>query len=334
VTACPFPTARPEEFDLDSTVLNSELSHLLEKTNSYAAALVVRGKLVWESYWKGATPASRFDTCSIAKAYAAVAIGVLQDDGKLNVDDPACKFLAEWAGDERKEITIRHLLTTTSGLHLDLDRFMSDADPTAAVLRWPLEYKPGTVWSYEQATSHALCPIIKRLTGKQPIDFLQERVLGPIGATETGWCRAPSGDCTCHRGILTSARELACFGQLLLNKGTFNGRRFLSERFVEQATRHDPLIERCKIEKTQEDNRRRNWGWNMFTNDGGWWEGVAKNCFCPRGAFDNLCLCDPNYQFVFTRLSFPQCYDKTKMRADLDTGLAWRTVLSAFKHRR
>jgi CubicO group peptidase (beta-lactamase class C family) len=91
--------------------------------------------------------------------------------GKLKVDDPACTILTEWAVDERRKITIRHLLTMTSGLKLDLEGFRAAADPTAATLSWPLERPPGTAWSYEQATAHALCPIILRLTAKQPIAF-------------------------------------------------------------------------------------------------------------------------------------------------------------------
>jgi CubicO group peptidase (beta-lactamase class C family) len=325
-----FPSANPVDLKLNPTVLNGPLSDLLAKSNTGAAALVVQGKLVWEAYWNGATPTSRFDTFSVGKAYAAACIGLLFDDGLLDIDDPACKFLPEWAGDGRKEITIRHLLTMTSGLKFDYENYIKDPDPTEAALRWPLEHKPGTVWSYEQATAQALCPIIKRLSGKQPIDLLQERILGPIGAGATGWRRAQNGDCLCYRSVLVSARDLARFGQLLLQKGMWNGKQLLSERFVTQATSHDPLIERCVIERTQKDARRRNWGWMMFVNDGGWWEGVGLNCFAPRGSGDNKCLVDPNHQFVFTRLSTPEDADNLNSKVALDTGLLWRMVLSAF----
>ena len=115
-----------------------------------------KGKLVWERYWNGFGPDSRFDVYSAGKAFTAAAIGLLVDDGKLEVDEPACNVLTEWAGDERREITIRHLLTMTSGLKLDYERFGKSPDPTRATLDWPLERPPGTAWCYEQATSHAL----------------------------------------------------------------------------------------------------------------------------------------------------------------------------------
>ena len=145
------------------------------------------------------------------------------DDGKLKVDDPACNILSEWANDGRKEITIRNLLTMTSGLKLDYREFVNSPDPTDAMLNWPLDRQPGTAWSYEQATSHALAIIVKRISGKQPIVFLRERIFNSIGIMEADWLRSRQGDCLGWRSVLISARELALFGQLYLNKGRWNG---------------------------------------------------------------------------------------------------------------
>lgn len=118
----PWPTAMPAEMGLDSAVLDGDLTRLLGDSKTGAAALAVGGKLVWEHYWDGFGPRSRLDTYSAGKADTATAIGLLMDDGKLKVDDPACKYLPEWAGDGRTEITIRQLLTMTSGLKLGCGR--------------------------------------------------------------------------------------------------------------------------------------------------------------------------------------------------------------------
>jgi CubicO group peptidase (beta-lactamase class C family) len=202
-----WPTARPADMGLDAAILDGELTGLLGSNKTGAAVLVVEGKLVWERYWNGLGPHSRFDTYSAGKAYTATAIGLLMDDGKLKADDAAGKYLPEWAGDERKEITIRHLLTMTSGLKLDYEGYTEASDPTASALGWPLERRPGTAWSYEQATAHAVGLIVQRVTGRQPIVFLRERILGPIGAVETDWLRSPQGDCLgwrIHPGISSS----------------------------------------------------------------------------------------------------------------------------------
>ena len=298
-----------------------------------AAALAAGGKLVWEKYWRGLTPTTRFDTYSVGKAYAVAAIGVLVDEGKLQIDQPVCDFISEWKKDGRRDITVRHLLTMTSGLHLDFDSFNNAPDPNAATARWPLEHKPGAVYCYEQATAQALCPIITKITGKQPLDFVQERILTPIGATETGWLMR-GGNCTTWRSVLTSARDLCRFGQLWLQWGRWNGKQLLSENFIAHARMHDPLIEWAKNDDRQKDFRRRNWGWMLFVNVNNIWEGVAYGCFAFLGSHGNFCLIDIRNNFVFARLVTPENIDHTDLQNKLDVtdmGVAklWRTVLSA-----
>jgi CubicO group peptidase (beta-lactamase class C family) len=326
----------PAQARLKSAVLDGPLSDLLGANKTGAAALAVHGKLVWERYWNGFAPESRFDTYSAGKAYAAAAIGLLIDDGKLKVDEPACRVLTEWAGDGRSRITIRHLLTMTSGLKLDYDGFRAEPDPVAATLRWPLAHEPGTVWAYEQATAQAICPIVHRLTGVQPIVFLRERVLGPIGAVDTDWLRSRQGDCLTWRSVLCSARELALFGQLFLNRGRWRGKQLLSEKFIAQATVNDPLLANIPTIAGQQDFRRRGYGWLMFVNTNGIWEGVDRRAYAFLGAFHNLCLIDPSRDFVFVRMVTPEAqenhsaYENPLDVTDKGTAQLWRTILSAF----
>jgi CubicO group peptidase (beta-lactamase class C family) len=331
-----WPKARPEEMGLKTEVLDGALKDLLGANKTGAAALAVKGKLVWEHYWDGFGPDSRFDTYSAGKAYAGAAIGLLIDDGRLKIDDPACKFLPEWAGDGRRNITIRHLLTMTSGLKLDYNGFLGEPDPVQATLRWPLERDPGTMWSYEQATAQAICPIVQRLTGKQPIVFLRERLLNPIGAVDTDWLRSRKGDCLTWRSVLASARELALFGQLFLNRGRWNGKQLLSEQYIAQATVNDPLLANIPTAPGQQDFRRRGYGWLMFVNTNGIWEGVDRRGYGFLGSYHNVCLVDPSREFVFVRLVTPEAqenhsaYDNALDVTDKGTALLWRTIVSAF----
>lgn len=334
-----WPLAKPEEMGLDGNILNGPLQELMGANKTGASALVVKGKLVWEYYWDGFGPSSRFDVYSAGKAYAAAAIGLLMDDGKIKIDDPACRILTEWAGDERREITIRHLLTMTSGLKLDYEGFKVLADPTAATLAWPLERQPGTVWCYEQATAQALCPIILRLTGKQPIVFLRERLLNQIGAVETDWLRSRKGDCLTWRSVLASARDFCRFGQFFLQNGQWNRRQLLSRKFIQQAIVNDPLLQRVTTDPRQQDFRRRGYGWLMFVNTNRIWEGVDPRGYGFLGAFHNICLVDPANDMVFVRLVTPEDqshheqYENALDITDKGTAQLWRLVLSAFPRR-
>jgi CubicO group peptidase (beta-lactamase class C family) len=331
-----WPEARPADLGLRPQVLDGELTELLGANKTGAALLAVKGKLVWEHYWDGFGPSSRFDVYSAGKAYAATAIGVLMDEGRLRIDDPACLYLTEWSGDDRRKITIRHLLTMTSGLKLDYEGFTATENPTAATLGWPLERPPGTAWSYEQATAHAVGLVVQRVTGQQPIVFLRQRILNPIGAVETDWLRSRQGDCLAWRSVLTSAREFALFGQLYLNEGRWNGRQLVSAEFIRQATVNDPLLARVPTAPGQDDFRRRGYGWLMFVNTNGIWEGVDRRGFGFLGAFHNICLVDPSREFVFVRLVTPEeqknhkDYGNALDVTDQGTAKIWRTVLSAF----
>jgi CubicO group peptidase (beta-lactamase class C family) len=327
----------PEEMGMRSEVLNQELTELLGANKTGAACLLVNGKLVWEHYWNDFGPHSRFDIYSAGKAFTASAIGLLIDDGKLKVDDPACNILTEWADDGRKEITIRNLLTMTSGLKLDYTGFTSSHDPTVAMLNWPLERPPGTAWSYEQATSHALAIIVKRVSGKQPVVLLRERIFNSIGILEADWLRSRQGDCLGWRSVLISARELALFGQLYLNKGRWNGEQLLSEDFIDQATVNDPLLSAIPVADGQDDFRRRGYGWQMFVNTNGIFKGVDRSGYGFLGAYHNICIVDPSRNFVFVRMVTPEAqenhsdYENALDVTDEGTAKIWRIILSAFE---
>ncbi len=327
----------PEEMGMKSEVLKQELTELLGANKTSAACLFVDGNLVWEHYWKDFGPQSRFDIYSAGKAFTASAIGLLVDDGKLKVDDPACNILTEWANDGRQEITIRNLLTMTSGLKLDYSGFTNLPNPTDAMLNWPMERQPGTAWSYEQATSHALSIIVKRVSGKQPIVLLRERIFNSIGIMEADWLRSRQGDCLGWRSVLISARELALFGQFYLNKGRWNGDQLLSEDFIDQAIVNDPLLSSIPVADGQDDFRRRGYGWQMFVNSNGIFEGVDKSGYGFLGAYHNICIVDPSKNFVFVRMVTPEAqgnhseYGNALDVTDEGTAKIWRIILSAFE---
>ncbi len=329
--------ASPEAMGLRPEVLDGELTALLGANKTGAACLVYKGKLVWEHYWSDFGPHSRFDIYSAGKAFTGTAIGLLMDDGKLKLDDPACKYLKEWDTEDKRKITIRNLLTMTSGLKLDYRKYTETSDPTEAMLNWPMEREPGTAWSYEQATSHALATIVKRITGEQPIVFLRERILNAIGVVEADWLRSRQGDCLGWRSVLISARELAKFGQFYLNRGRWEGRQLLSEDFINQATVNDPLLQKIPVAPGQDDFRRRGYGFQMFVNTNGIFEGVDRKSYAFLGAYHNICLVDPVNEFVFVRMVTPEAqghheeYENDLDVTDKGTAKVWRTVLSALK---
>ncbi|NJP06026.1 MAG: beta-lactamase family protein [Chloroflexaceae bacterium] len=141
------------------------------------------------------TPQTRFRLASLTKAFTAMAILILQHQDKLNVQDPICTYLpdcpAEW-----QAITIRHLLTHTSGIpnYTDFIEFetteMLTTTTTELLSRFrdlPLAFAPGEMYSYDNSGYVLLGLIIERVSGQSYADFLQSAIFTPLGMTSTGY---------------------------------------------------------------------------------------------------------------------------------------------------
>jgi CubicO group peptidase (beta-lactamase class C family) len=218
-------------------------------------------------------PSSLFSIASMTKPIVASAVMILQDDGKLNVDDkvsdhlPAFASLKLLSGDAvNREITIRDALTHTSGLagsQLFSGSLAAAADELA---KRPLAFQPGTKWQYSPGLNVA--GRIVEVVSELPLEeFLRQRIFKPLGMTNTTFTPneeqqsriatiyAPGEDnrslmATDNHitdfsnvkgpnpsgGLVSSARDMFRFYQMVLNKGRFHDQRILSSEAVEQMT--------------------------------------------------------------------------------------------------
>jgi CubicO group peptidase (beta-lactamase class C family) len=135
------------------------------------------------------TPDTVFKIGSVSKQFIATGIMVLAQDGRLGLDDPVSKHLhatpATWSG-----ITIRHLLTHTSGIVREGPAFrpngtQTDAEVVTSAYPLPLRFAPGTKWEYCNVGYFALAEIISRVSGLPWPDFMHAKVFQPLGMTAT-----------------------------------------------------------------------------------------------------------------------------------------------------
>lgn len=140
-------------------------------------------------------PDTKFRIGSITKQFTAAAILLLHEDGKLNVNDPICKYIAE-CPEAWQPVTLHHLATMTSGITnvTSLPEFrefrLTDASPeqTIALVRGlPLKAVPGEKYEYSNSNYILLGMVIEKVSGKSYEAFLQERVLKPLGLKDTGY---------------------------------------------------------------------------------------------------------------------------------------------------
>jgi len=132
-------------------------------------------------------PETIFQSGSMGKQFTATAVMMLVEEGKLSLDDPITKFFPD--GPEAwRNITVRHLLTHTSGLgdypdDFDLRRDYTEDELVQRIKTLPLAFQPGAKWSYSNLAYVMLGVLIHRVSGKFYGDFLQERVFKPLGMT-------------------------------------------------------------------------------------------------------------------------------------------------------
>ena len=136
-----------------------------------------------------ATPETVYKIASVSKQFIATGIMLLVQEGQLGLDDPVSKYLegtpATW-----NAITIRHLLTHTSGIvreapGFDPFKIQSDADVIKSAYPLPLRFAPGEKWEYGNTGYFALAEIIRKVAGQPWIEYMSEKVFRPTGMKTT-----------------------------------------------------------------------------------------------------------------------------------------------------
>ena len=140
-------------------------------------------------------------------------------------------------------MTVRHLLTHTMGLEsgflFDSDRYQRpEKDWVKLSLSAPLAYEPGTHFTYSNSTIYLLSRIVRKATGRRMEEYLEEKLMKPLGIGEHAWEHDPDGETFGAAGLFLSAHDMAKFGLLYLNGGVYEGRRLLPEGWVREATRN------------------------------------------------------------------------------------------------
>ena len=172
---------------------------MLQQTGvpSASIAVVRDGRIVYAQAYGGAElgpkllparPAMRYAIGSISKQFTASALLLLQQDGKLSLDDKVAKYFPQLT--RANEITIRQLLSHTAGYqdYWPQDYLFADmlrpTEPSAILDRWarqPLDYEPGTRWQYSNTGYVVAGLIVEKVSGEPLYRFLERRIFEPLG---------------------------------------------------------------------------------------------------------------------------------------------------------
>ena len=207
--------------------------------------VLYKGRLVYERYGENESEESQFPIFSCTKTVVAALTGIAIKEGYINsVDQKVAEFYPDAViapGQESKlNMTVRHLLTMTSGLPADLEEHCDDCigapDVGLAAFETPQAAAPGEKFLYSSNPGmQCLGGIIERRTGRSLHEYANEKLFGPLGITSVTWETLSDGSSRAGTGIRMTARDMLRIGYLYLNDGVWDRQRILPEGWVEQS---------------------------------------------------------------------------------------------------
>ncbi|HEX6313851.1 MAG TPA: serine hydrolase [Gemmatimonadaceae bacterium] len=311
------------------------------------------GRLGWTSGSAAVVPdESIYDLASLTKVVGtATAAMILWDEGRLELDAPVSKYLPAFSGGAKDDVTVRHLLTHTSGLPAgrDLRRLAGNSwEARNVVISTPLACKPGACQVYSDLGADVLGFTVEAIAGQGLDAFLAERVFAPLGMTDTRFRPESSerdriaptevnsprgypirgevhdesawalGGVAGHAGLFSTAADLSLYAQMMLNRGTLDGIRIVSDSAVERFTKRE--------------RGTRALGWDTSDRDGTAGVHMGERAYGHTGFTGTSLWIDPDRDlFVIlltNRVHAPRARRPAKVIADVRADLADAAVLS------
>ncbi|HEY9404324.1 MAG TPA: serine hydrolase [Pyrinomonadaceae bacterium] len=207
------------------------------ETHSDALVVLKNGRPVGE--WYFGREKGKIQLMSATKSVVNLIIGKLIDTGKIkSLDQPVYEFYPEWNQGRKKSITVRHLLNHTSGLQ-DIPNAGVELEPAPDVVKLALaaelSEEPGQKFRYNNKAVNLLAGIVEIASGKRMDIYFRDEILQPMGITDYNWLLDRSGNPYVMAGLELSATDFAKIGQLVLNKGLWEGKRIIGEKWIEES---------------------------------------------------------------------------------------------------
>lgn len=248
----PWPLAK----QYNKGVLHDSVLKQIEQYETVSFLVIKNDSLLYEKHWEGYDEKSYINSFSMAKSITAMLIGCALKDGLIqSVDEPVANYLAEFNTPELQKITIKHLLTMSSGLGFKEDY--------SSMFSWPAEAyygpdvneltlkqsiaqeAPGKTWFYKGGDTQLLGMILKKVTNKTMAQYATEKLWQPLGAEHPAyWSLDEHGMEKVSCCWYTNARDFARLAKLMMNFGYQNGVQLIDSAYVKEAITPAKLIDK------------------------------------------------------------------------------------------
>lgn len=255
-----FEIKKTETENIDSTWVVNFLNRLETADVALHSMIIMRhGNIVAESYYAPYTRNSLHRMFSVTKSFVSLAIGLLESDGRLTLDDHIIDYFPEKLPEKGVHpyiaaMTIRNMLMMATCHTSTTYKLIpeEDNDWVGSFFTVTPSHLPGTCFSYDTSSSHVLCALVEKLTGMELLEYLRGKFLNEIGFSKNSYIiKAPMGESMAGSGLLATPRDILSVMYLISRGGKYNGRQLLPAKYLKTAT--SKLIETYAKSQTFEE---------------------------------------------------------------------------------
>jgi CubicO group peptidase (beta-lactamase class C family) len=314
------PELWPVSKDYNTQHVSLVFDSLMKAVQAHAFVIVKNDTLIHEQYWDGYSDTSHTNSFSMAKSYTGALLGCAISDGYIkSIDEPVSTYIPEFKEGWRSGITLKHLVTMTSGIDFDESygnpfSFPAEGYYGSNLLKACTDYKdgkrePGLAFDYLSGNTALLGYCITKAVGKPLASYLSEKLWIPLGCEHTAYWSLDKKDglekAFCC--INSNARDFARMGKLYMHHGQWNGRQLVDSAYVESSI----VPFDCK-ETNGSKNHTYGYGWWLTEHNG-------LRVYYMQGMLGQYVICVPEKQLVLCRLA-RSWRAKGKSHAPVDVG--------------
>ncbi|CAN5223375.1 hypothetical protein BH11PSE2_BH11PSE2_15790 [soil metagenome] len=327
----PWKHDKPQAHGLNSAALDKAADQLAAAGERQGLVVIRHGVLVYERYWANAwakaTPEWRNVSFSSAKSWHSTMTGLAITQGNLKVDNLIAKWHPETESGFRPGVTLRHLLTMSTGGTLEqkppslVPKKLADmtppgpgfeythraAPPAGAPAGYAVTLEPGKLFYYDGAAVDHLSDVVAGAVGQGTHKYIMDGIVAPLGCEAFNY--QPEG--IDHKGniriggsIQLSCRDMARLGQLYLNGGRWAGKQLIAPSYIRQAISPSQLAH--------------HYGFLWWLNGTGRTPSAPKSMYMANGARGQFCFVLPEHDMVIATMGFGE--------QQLATEDAWKTL--------
>lgn len=307
----PFPRTTPEAQGISSEHIAAFVEELKndEELDLHNIMILRNGAVIAEGSFGAYDKSIWHATFSQCKSITALAVGMLIDEGKLQLDDKIVKIFekipSKLAQITHKNITVRDLLTMTSGVVFNEIGAITETDWVKCFFDSSVRTEPGKVFNYNSMNTYMLSAIVRQVSGQGLMEYLQERLWEPLGIKKIFWETCPKGIEKGGWGLYIRPEDMAKVAQLVMQKGKWGDKQLISESWIKEAASY-------KVTAPQSFGDY-NYGYQI-------WVGRERNSFLFNGMYGQnalgfwdtgiLIVCNSSYNDIFQRNSYFRIVEK------------------------